>query len=88
MAEVNKHKNKVVLGRKKLSSDEVAAYQDFNKVLQGHRKMTKRPSFGRKRLFYLIILLIMLIVLIFVLDNKSDKEKEEETQTETGALLP
>ncbi len=88
MAEVNKHKNKVVLGRKRLSSDEVAAYQDFNKVLQGHRKMTKRPSFGKKRLFYLIVLLILLIVLIFVLDNKSEKEEKEKTKIETGALFP
>ena len=71
-------KNKVVVGRKKLSSKEVASHQDFNQVLQGHRAITKRPTFGKKRLFYLLILLVMLIVLIFVLDKKSTEDSNQE----------
>lgn len=80
MKEEKQHK--IELNRGKPSREEIAAYKDFNEVLEGHKKLTKRPGFGQKRILYLLILISFLLAMLLFLD-KTEKPQQQNKSEKT-----
>lgn len=78
MKEEKQHK--IELNRGKPSPEEIAGYKDFNEVLAGHKKLTKRPGFGQKRILYLLILIAFLLAMLLFLDKTEKQEQQHKTE--------
>jgi len=68
---VENNKNKIIVSREKISSEEVKLQQNFSKIISHHKKITKRPIYQQKK-FFLAILLIMIVSLLLYLADKEE----------------
>ena len=74
-------KNKIIINREKISSEEVRSRQNFGNILSKHQKITKPPFYKQKK-FYLTFLLVVIVGLLLYLS-----EKEEQKITQQPGLI-
>jgi len=72
---VENNKNKIIVSREKISSEEVKLQQNFSKIISHHKKITKRPIYKQKK-FFLAILLIMIVSLLLYLADKEEVQMD------------
>lgn len=66
-----KQQHKINIGRDKLSKEAVRKKQNFGKILNNHKSITKPPIY-KNRKFYLVLFLVLLITyLIYLAENPS-----------------
>ena len=73
----NKDKNTINVNRKKLSSEEVKAKQQFGKVLHHHQQLTKRPIYEQRKFYFVLLVIFTLILLIYLGEKEKEKEKAQ-----------
>jgi len=74
---LDEEKNIIKVNRKELSSQQVMEKESFDKVLNKHRMITKRPVYKQKR-FYFFLFLVLLLTLLFYYSEKEAKQKEKQ----------
>ena len=80
---VENKKNKIIINREKISSEEVNSHQNFTKILSHHQQITKRPIYKQKN-FYFALLLIAIVGLLLYL---SEKEEQEGLENNTESVF-
>ena len=59
-------KPKIYINRPEPTSEQIKPYKDFGGLVNKHRKLTKRPLYYQKRLWWVILFILILVYLIFV----------------------
>lgn len=76
----NNQKNIIKVNRKELSTQKIKEKENFEKLFNKHRKITKRPVYKQKRFYFFLFLLLVITVLIYYAE-KEEKEPQKTEQT-------
>lgn len=72
---VGNNKNKIIISRENISSEEVKSQQNFTQIMGQHHRITKMPIYKQKKFFLTVFLIIIVGLLLYLADK-------EEVQTE------
>ena len=73
-------KNKVTVGKKEISSEEVRQMENFDSIIDAHKKVTKRPAYKQKRVYFFLFLLLVVLLLIYYAEQEEKKKEVLNTE--------
>jgi len=78
---LEQQKNKIELNRPKMSVEKVREKENFESIVNQHRKITKRPIYKQKK-FYFILFLILIITYFLYVSEKEGNNQSTKNNTE------
>ena len=75
-------KNKIIINREKISSEEVETLQNFGKILNHHQKITKPPFYKQKKLYLALLLIAIVGLLLYLSEKEETVNNAKKTSTE------